>query len=60
MNVKVSEGKNQYFLLHGASKLTLKNGECPKTSGIFKVVVWDYSISQLIHLKKVKYECKSF
>ena len=30
MNVKVLEGKTQYFILHGASKLTLKRANDEK------------------------------
>ena len=36
-----------------------KTKKVPKIYGIFKVVVWDCTIYQSIHLKKVNCECKS-
>ena len=41
-------------------KIDCKKGEWRKTYGIFKLVVWCCAISQSIHLKIVKYKCKSF
>ena len=50
-------GGRPMFLTPSISHTHMSN---KKFSGKFKVVVGGCSISQTIHLKKVKYECKSF